>query len=244
MPWRSSFARMIASLAVAGCSSTNPAPDVGMDSGIAASDAGSGVDARRAPGCPDTPPEAGASCASMWPCGYGSDPRCMTVATCASPDGIHNLAWYVEAPDPSCNGNPVECPAAFDAGAGGACPVQGTCTYPEGRCACGLCNMGGVCTDMCGPDIDAGPSIDGGLRADGAVGEGLGMRDVASGGAGVSGSSSVPRHAVLRRRPDVRPVPLLLRSGRRWSRDAVHGWLLGFHQRRLLSGPPLARPAA
>jgi hypothetical protein len=98
----------------------------------------------------------------MWPCGYGSDPRCMTVATCASPDGIHNLAWYVEAPDPSCNGNPVECPAAFDAGAGGACPVQGTCTYPEGRCACGLCNMGGVCTDMCGPDIDAGPSIDGG----------------------------------------------------------------------------------
>jgi hypothetical protein len=59
-------------------------------------------------------------------------------------------------PDPSCSGNLPGCPTEFDSGAGGACPVQGTCAYPEGRCTCGLCNIGSVCNDTCGPTIDAG----------------------------------------------------------------------------------------
>jgi hypothetical protein len=118
----------------------------------------------RAPGCPNTVPEAGAPCTAAapppghgsvgwWACEYGSDPHCTTVASCTTD------YWFVTPPDPSCSGNPAGCPAAFDPTAGGTCPVHGSCTYAEGRCACGPCELfGGCALNLCGNEA----GVDGG----------------------------------------------------------------------------------
>lgn len=106
------------------------------------------------PACPAAIPTSGAACTRgdpppastdsssevvSWVCEYGDDPHCDTYAECIS---SRSFAWLVSLPDPSCAGNPPACPAVFgaDAGAGGACPIQGSCTYPEGRCSCTPCS--------------------------------------------------------------------------------------------------------
>jgi hypothetical protein len=149
-------------LATAACSagSTVAGPsDGGDDSG--SSDATGAVDAPSeaddatsdaADGgalCPADVPEAGTPCSSPQPpfpfeaqCEYGADPHCTTTATC-------DKQWTVLP----CPQSPTGCPAAFDAGAGGACaPVKGVCDYPQGQCGCLGCNGGAACPDLCGPD--------------------------------------------------------------------------------------------
>jgi hypothetical protein len=125
----------------------------------------------RAPGCPYSMPEAGAACdhAPSF-CEYGADPHCTTVFSCL-PDCNYCTSgtWIVSyPPDPSCAGNPAGCPTQFGVGVGQACPVQGSCTYAEGRCAClscaiypaslsTTCNACGVFeAGLTGPDADAG----------------------------------------------------------------------------------------
>jgi hypothetical protein len=105
------------------------------------------------PGCPTAIPEDGAACTRgaappasdppsevvAWVCEYGSDPHCNTYAQCVSGGG--GFSWLVSPPDPSCAGNPPACPEVLgaDAGHGGECPIQGSCTYSEGKCSCTSC---------------------------------------------------------------------------------------------------------
>jgi hypothetical protein len=103
--------------------------------------------------CPPMLPESGAPCSPppsvvdsdgpyeiFWQCEYGSDPHCRALAACFS-NGAEGDTWTVSQPDPSCAGNPPACPANFDDGVGMDCPVQGSCTYPEGRCSCVRCGV-------------------------------------------------------------------------------------------------------
>jgi hypothetical protein len=95
-----------------------------------------------APGCPSTIPADGSSCNAGFglTCEYGADPHCTTMATCASENSNGTFVWFVTTSDASCAGNPPACAATFaDVPAGQACPVDDTCTYPEGRCACDSC---------------------------------------------------------------------------------------------------------
>jgi hypothetical protein len=109
-------------------------------------------------GCPPSAPEAGAPCVPQtlpypfvaW-CEYGSDPHCVTAARC---DGTTST-WVVTP----CNGNPSGCPSAYEPDAGGACPVQGLCNYPEGQCGCLGCGGNGVCTALCGADASPSDTI-------------------------------------------------------------------------------------
>jgi hypothetical protein len=133
--------------------------------GCRGADEGADGGSARAPGCPATAPLQGDPCtytsnpplsapySEPQACEYGDDPHCRTVAACGPP-------WQVTPPDPSCRGNPIGCPSAFDAGAGAACPVPGSCTYDEGRCACVPCHLAvGVCGASCvGPDGGAASS--------------------------------------------------------------------------------------
>jgi hypothetical protein len=97
--------------------------------------------------CPRAPPPAGGTCKdpagapAQWACEYGTDPHCATRATCDVYPGARGNAsqWSVWPPPASYCTAPPGCPSAFDADAGGACPTDGVCTYPEGRCACGPC---------------------------------------------------------------------------------------------------------
>jgi hypothetical protein len=116
--------------------------------------------------CPPTVPEAGTLCTGIpgppfgpqWPCEYGSDPQCTTIAYC---DTYHGT-WYIEPPNALCNGNPAGCPSTFDPDAGWngptPCPTQGSCWYPQGSCACVPCLTGNsnmpICAslNLCGGD--------------------------------------------------------------------------------------------
>ena len=73
-------------------------------------------------------------------------------------DGRRVQQWQLEpvGARSSCSGNPAGCPAAFDVDAGGACPVPGSCTYAEGRCACVQCGLSGCALNLCGPDAGSG----------------------------------------------------------------------------------------
>jgi hypothetical protein len=153
-----------------GCAPGGPIPigsgssaeDAGGEGGrpIDAADAGgeggrpidAGADASGpAPDCPASLPEAGSACTPVlppqggtfggtWPCEYGSDPHCTTVADCAATGPSAPFQWFLYGPDPSCAGNSAACPATFGALANGAvCPAADSCSYPEGRCACIKC---------------------------------------------------------------------------------------------------------
>ncbi len=156
---------LLALLAATGCGNLvgdGPAGDASAPDSSVSGDAAS----PRGSGCPATQPQNGAPCAPVWSpdatapyaepqaCEYGANQHCRAIAECSN-------TWVVLPPDPSCNGNPVGCPETFDAGVGGQCPVQGSCTYDLGRCACVPCRASeGVCNPTCiepdGATPDAG----------------------------------------------------------------------------------------
>ena len=139
----------------------------GLDAGAGTADAtgprdGGPADASyRAPGCPLVAPHQGDPCTpaaapsfgQRWPCEYGDDPHCATVAICFD-SSAGTSTWQISPPNPACNPNPTCCPSSFDPATGPlydpappstptTCPFQGSCTYPEGRCACLPCTVGG-----------------------------------------------------------------------------------------------------
>jgi hypothetical protein len=102
--------------------------------------------------CPEGAPDAGDPCtpppetggALRIACEYGSDPHCTTTAQCESTSAGDAGTWNISPPDPSCEGNPVGCPATFGLDGSSGCPVDGACTYPEGRCSCVVCERSSV----------------------------------------------------------------------------------------------------
>jgi hypothetical protein len=138
------------------------------DAGSAVVDAGSDA-SYRAPGCPASVPVDGDPCTpvrppspgSAWPCEYGDNPHCTAVAYCTTTSNSAPYTWQVYSDNPACSPNPTCCPSTFEAYAGhsdgpSTCPFQGSCTYPEGRCACVPCVVGGGggcgLQDFCGGD--------------------------------------------------------------------------------------------
>jgi hypothetical protein len=111
-------------------------PDASADT---STDASGGV-------CPTSEPADGSACTpnGFLRCEYGSDPHCTTIAECSGPGPNGPFTWHLTPPDPSCAGNPPQCPATYGTPANGAaCPYQGTCSYPDGRCECVVCTGDG-----------------------------------------------------------------------------------------------------
>jgi hypothetical protein len=129
---------------VAGCSSASGPAVTTTDMGDASTPRPDAGDTEGPSPCPATLPEAGAACESPSTfCEYGSDPHCASTALCVN-------AWTVGAPEPSCAGNPSQCPASMSEATNDTpCPVVGvTCTYPLGRGFCVPCTAA--------PSSDAG----------------------------------------------------------------------------------------
>ncbi len=163
-------------LAVPACGGTS----TGATEDASTFDIGAQADATPTSVCPAALPVAGTACTMPqspgppWPCEYGADPRCTTVAQCigkvSGPSTVSGT-WQVYSPEePLCKGNPPDCPAAFDpdAGANGPipCPTQNSCWYPQGSCACASCaGPGGNCgtRNLCGGDAGPSRGADGGV---------------------------------------------------------------------------------
>ena len=101
------------------------------------------------PFCPATLPIVGTACASTGAdCEYRGDggAACVRYARCTATSG-GGSGWDVTPPpSPACGAIPSGCPASFGALAqGAACPLTGggSCTYPEGVCACASCRTDG-----------------------------------------------------------------------------------------------------
>jgi hypothetical protein len=95
-------------------------------------------------GCPASEPASGSTCMPGGQpasgCEYGTDPHCTVIASCSAPGPGGPFTWQLTGPDPSCAGNPQQCPASYGMPINGAaCPLMGTCSYPEGRCTCAPC---------------------------------------------------------------------------------------------------------
>ncbi|MCK5796194.1 MAG: hypothetical protein KAI47_03370 [Deltaproteobacteria bacterium] len=85
--------------------------------------------------CPSTVPDGGAVCSAAQEgliCQYGTDPTCLTAATCK------NKAWEVISPP--CVGPDPSCPATREAAAGKVCsPKDAYCAYDGLVCDCTNC---------------------------------------------------------------------------------------------------------
>jgi hypothetical protein len=143
---------VLVSLAVAltvgstGCSS-------GSSSGSVVSDSGGDVAVDVLMVCPSQLPPDGGTCApNFLTCEYGGTPHhaCNTTAVCLC-DTCGGPGWGIQPLAPGCGQNAASCPGSYGTGENGACPVQSTCDYAEGRCGCLSCTL------------DGGPGTEGGI---------------------------------------------------------------------------------
>jgi len=89
---------------------------------------------------PCLPEIDGGSAGFLSSCEYGGNAygACTTIAVCGA--GVISLGSWTVTPAPSgCGTNAAECPATYGFGEGSACPLPGTCDYPQGRCGCLSC---------------------------------------------------------------------------------------------------------
>ena len=120
-----------------------------VDSGPVPSDAGQDVQPQTLI-CPTTvPPNGmapclleidGGSAGFLSSCEYGGNAygACTTIAVCGT--GVISLGSWTVTPAPNrCGTNAAACPATYGLGEGSACPLPGTCDYPQGRCGCLSC---------------------------------------------------------------------------------------------------------